>query len=289
MKDIYLDHNIFIETLENQELDKFLKKVKDNKNVRFLYSPAHIEEIYKVVANTNSKNENKMDILLKNISDITDNYELLPTLKDIKIKKESPLECYRRVSDFDTRNRVESDSTRRYKVDKENYKKIIIDSKSNKSISTIEFDKIWDNEVVKQTFNELNKNIKEAINGFNNSIEVILAKMIGVDRSLSHDFCFKKGNYELLKNSYNDLEYTIEILFRILNYCGYNADKSERTNISGTHDVTHAIYATKADYLISTDSRFVKKCKAVYYYLGIKTQVIHVKQDEIIKILENIS
>lgn len=288
MQHIYLDHNIFIETLENEELNEFLKKAKNNENIKFLYSPAHIEEVYKVVSDVNSNNSSKMNKLLENISEITNNNEVIPTLKEIIIKIESPLECYRRVNGFDTTKRVKSDSAKRYEQDDNNYKKMLADNKHNKAISTIEFNEIWENQIVKDEIDKLNNNISEEIKKFNTSIEVLTLKVMGVDRSLGQDFCFKKGNYELLKNSFNELEYTMEILFRILNYCGYNADKSEWTSISGTHDVTHGIYATKADYLISTDLRFVKKCKAVYYYLGIKTEVIYVKQTEIIKTLNNI-
>ena len=77
-----------------------------------------------------------------------------------------------------------------------------------------------------------------------------------------------------MKNSFPDLEYCIEILFRILNQNGYNAEKSEKNSASGIHDVSHAIYATKANFLLTEDKRFYKKCQAVYSYLGVPTKVV---------------
>lgn len=58
--------------------------------------------------------------------------------------------------------------------------------------------------------------------------------------------------YDELKKSHKVLESVIEILFRVLNISGYNADKEEATTISVIHDVTHAIYATKANKLFSS-------------------------------------
>lgn len=288
MKNIYLDHNIYIETLDQVDLYKFLIETKKKKGIRFLYSPAHIEEIYKVEANPNSRFRLRMNELIKNISNITDNYELFPTLSGIVIKKENLLECYKRVENFDTRQRVEEDSKVRFNQDKENYKKLLDESKKNKGISTIPFDKIWENNVVKSEIDNLNKNVSAFIKDYNNSYENTLFMLSGLDRSLSKNFSFKRDNFYFLKKSFNDLECIIEILFRVLNFCGYNAEKKEKTSISATHDVTHAIYATNADYLVSSDEKFVQKCKAVYYYLGVKTKVIHAEQDNINKVLNSI-
>lgn len=288
MKNIYLDHNIYIETIEDRDLYKFLIEIKKKNDMRFLYSPAHIEEIYKVEANQNSKYRFRMDELIKNISNITDNNELFPTFNGIVIKNENLSRCHERVKNFDTRERVEEDSKIRFNQDKENYNKLLKKSKKNKGISTIPFDKIWENDIVKSEIDNLNKNISKLIDAYNNSLENIIFMLMGVDRRLSQNFYFKRGNFNVLKKSFNDLEYTIEILFRVLNFCGYNAEKKEKTSISATHDVTHAIYATEADYLVSNDTKFVAKCRAVYYYLGIKTKVIYTRQDNIKDTLNNI-
>ena len=57
------------------------------------------------------------------------------------------------------------------------------------------------------------------------------------------------------------------MLFNLLNYIGYNYEKEQRKAISGTHDISHAIYATEA-----------------YSFLGAKTTVIYCKQQDIIDV-----
>lgn len=102
MKYLYLDHNIYIEALENLALQEILVELK-NKGIQCLYSPAHIEEIYKVVANENSKYRNRMKDLISIIGKITSNMEILPTNTELVVRKENPIECYSRVSGLDTR------------------------------------------------------------------------------------------------------------------------------------------------------------------------------------------
>ena len=42
MKNLYLDHNVYIEALENERLNASLRGLMDKK-IQCLYSPAHIE------------------------------------------------------------------------------------------------------------------------------------------------------------------------------------------------------------------------------------------------------
>lgn len=284
MKYLYLDHNIYIETVNKKELMGILCELKYE--FEYLYSSAHIQEAFRVAMNSSSKNKDNVPMLLKNISKLTNNNELVSSESEIIIKKEDPLECYNRAKKFDIRDRIKSDSYTRYKVDREHYKDMLEEDKKNKGISTIKFDKIWEEDVIKNLLTEFNQSMPINISHFNLSEDVRKAAEMGIDYTLPL-FYISKGMYKDLKNSHKKLEYTIEILFRLLNYCGYNAEKKESTIISSTHDVTHAIYATKADYLISADQRFVNKCQAVYYYLGVDTKVIYLNQDDIINYFKN--
>lgn len=286
MKYLYLDHNIYIAAFENQMLQESLVQLKD-KGIQCLYSPAHIEEIYKVVANEESRYKNKMEELMHIISVITSNMEVLPSNTELILEKEHPKVCYNRVRSMDTRERVESDSHIRYLIDTNNYKDLLKKDKHNSSLSNVEPEKIWETPIVSEYISELNKDIDFIIEKYNSSWDVQILSLLNIDRRLPHGFCFKQGNFSELKKSHTQLEYTIETLFRVLNYSGYYAEKSERTSISGTHDVTHAIYATKSDALLSTDLRFAKKCQAVYKFLGVGTFVMACKQNEIVDIINN--
>lgn len=281
---LYLDHNIYIEALENEELYRGLLELRD-KGIQCLYSPAHIEEIYKVDADEKSKNRDKMGVLMNLISQITSNNEVFPTEAGLVITNEHPIECYDRVARSDTRTIVKNDSYIRFIVDNDNYKNLLKADKHNSSISNIEPKKIWDNPVVKYYVDCFNKNIDKIIEKNNKSFEVQVLKLCGVDKELPATFGLKRDNFPELEISHKQLEYTIEILFRILNHSGYYAEKSERTSVSGTHDVSHAIYATKANSFITMDERFSKKCKAVYSFLGIRTDVVYCKQGDILNVI----
>lgn len=278
MRYLYLDHNVYIEALKNEELKKALLELK-NKKIQCVYSPAHIEEIYKVSANKNSPYKEKMGKLIKLISEITSNIEVFPTITSLVLHKEDPNACYDRVKNFDTRSIVENDSCERYMIDKDNYEKL-----SNKNeILKIEPEEIWKYPAIDQCITDFNKN-RDRIIAKHNTENSILC-LLGIDKSLPSNFCLEQGNFLKLKKSHTQLEYTIEILFRILNFSGYHSEKDKHTSISGTHDVSHAIYATKANILISADYKFTQKCKAVYKFLGVQTFIIYCKPDDIINVI----
>ena len=286
MSTLYFDHNIYIYSLSNEELCSKLKGLNKEKYI-CIYSPAHIEEIFKASSKNESYEPRKN--LLSIISTVTSNKVALPQSppnKAIEIKTESPYICYRRVAQFDTTNRVESDSVAKLKVDQMHYKPLMEEDKHYRNISNISPLVIFDQDLVKSKIDELNRNIKNEICKYN--FENIIFSLIGVHKNLPDDFRFEKNRYDLMINDHTQLEYTIEVLFRILNYCGYNAEKKEKTAISGTHDVSHAIYATAADYLFTSDRHFAFKCEAVYNYLGIKTKIIYCNVPDIIRKIEDI-
>lgn len=283
MKNIYLDHNIMIESLINKKLFECLSK--KNENIRFLYSPAHMEEVFKVYRNENSPYAKDMPELLKIIESLTNSYELLPNTSSggIIIKKESVKQCYERVSKNDTNNRVENDSKVRFDVDKKIAKIIQMIDKDAKNISNLAPDEIWNNQHVKAILEEFNNIISGDIKQYNK-----LPFTIFFNKKLSDDLKLKRGIYSQLKVNFSDLEYVIEKMFRILNMVGYKKDKTLKTSISATHDVTHAIYATACNKLISTDKRFVHRCKAVYYFLGVNTEVILCNENNIFNEVQTI-
>lgn len=281
MNYIYFDHNSYIKCLEDENTYHMLQSINDNNN-QCIYSPAHIEEIYKTVA-TNSKYASCKDKMLEIISNVTCDMEALPVIDPsmaIVIKKEKPIDCYKRVKGTDTTERVKLDSITRFMTDKANYKPLMSNKKYT-NISNADSKEIWKWPQISDSLNNLNSHINDFILLYNNYN--IMLKLCGLNRDLPDSFCFAPGRYKSLKHCFNELEPTIEILFRILNHWGYNSEKSEDKSISGTHDVTHAIYATVAKFFITTDERFYKKCRAVYDYLGVDTQIILTKEDQIMK------
>ena len=143
------------------------------------------------------------------------------------------------------------------------------------NISNKDENDIWDVKEVKQEIYNYTQILPYIIYEQNNGYEnQILKNKYNIVLGISNDLKLEKGSYNKLKNKYADLEIIIEILFNILTSCGYNRDKGIRKVTSGIHDVSHAIYGTYCDELITNDQKFYKRCKAVYNYLGIKTKVL---------------
>lgn len=280
----YFDHNIYIYSIKDKSIAKEVECLK-KKSVQIFYSPAHVEEVYKAFVAVGEDYSDKKNEILCLISEFTNNMEYLPSGTGIIIKKESPFECYKRVAGIDTTRRVEFDGKEKYKVDKLYYKQLCDKDKIYQNMSNIEFDKIWACEDVLNAIIQFNNNMQEIVRKYNNSNDNIILKKIGVDKSIPEDLELYQGMYSEIKGSHKVLEFVVEILFRILNMNGYNADKELSTTISGIHDVSHSIYATQANKLFTVDKRFANKCKAIYYFLGVDTEVICCHKEDISKIL----
>ncbi len=288
---IYLDQNVYIAILD-KELDKDrLMAYKKENDYEFVYGPAHIEEVYRVAADVNSPFNDKMPELLNVIKDITDSHEVLPTLEGVVVRVEPPESCYRRVKAIDTTERVEKDSLLKFCIDTENYKKMLDEDKHNQSISALQPKNVWDNKTIEKLIDDMNNNSVNIVNRYNNSLECNMLRLVGLDRHLDEGFNFERKQYhQRLKSHFDELEYTVEILMRVLNFCGYYAEKNERTAISSTHDITHCIYGTECDYLITKDKRFAKKCEAIYEFIGADTIVKYCKTaEDVMEALNNIS
>lgn len=68
-------------------------------------------------------------------------------------------------------------------------------------------------------------------------------------------------------------------LYNLLNSLGYWPDSKitkERRFKAALNDNNHAMWASFCSVLISADENFVKKAKAVYEYLNIKTEVVYI-------------
>ena len=68
-------------------------------------------------------------------------------------------------------------------------------------------------------------------------------------------------------------------LFNLLDFACYHKDKKgDHVNIARMYDAFHAYYASICDIFVSRDKRMRHKTMVVYHYLGVKTQVIDLKE-----------
>jgi len=82
-----------------------------------------------------------------------------------------------------------------------------------------------------------------------------------------------------LMNSHYQKEFIIDQILSCMERAGFNQEgKNHEASITGRmHDVSHAIYATQAKYLVTNDERFYRKTTATYKRLNLATRVIKVE------------
>ncbi|MGC3818626.1 hypothetical protein [Acinetobacter sp. G11] len=240
--DIYLDHNVMCDYFSRKE-ENIINKVKIlKKKVEFSYSPAHIEEIANI-KKSNLSSEEIMDLITHNIDgiiEITDYYEYLPGEK-IFSKLEDPWLClYRVLKDYDkTTTYAEFLHQKLFQERFEVREKYIIEN-----IGNINPHDLFEN-----------TNVKNALLAFckNDTDEIIKLK--------DHNNLHKK------------LLYSIDNLICFLELIGFYSDRLNQYR-SNLHDISHLIYASKADYFVSGDKKTRYKATAIYSFLNIQTNVI---------------
>jgi len=248
--DVYLDHNVMCDYFSRKE-ENIINKVKLLKEkVAFPYSPAHLEEVANI-KKSNLPSEEIMNLVTQNINgiiDITGYYEYLPNEKIIS-KLEDPMLCfYRVIKDYDKTTTYaeflhEKLFQERFGV-KDDY--IIANIGNLNPYDLFE-----------------NVNVKRALLVFckNDSSEIVKLK--------EHNYLCEK------------LTYSIDNLVCFLELIGFYSDRLNQYR-SNLHDISHLIYASKADYFVSGDKKTRCKAKAVYSFLNIETKVID--KDEFINL-----
>jgi len=252
-KEIYLDMNIIIDYMnyykdyKNIELVKKINFIgKNNQNIRFPYSPAHIEEIA-VINRKSTKSKKYINQNFRIICKLTLNYEYYPPYfdKNIDFKFENPRICYQRVmKDYDATMYAEN----------------------------LEYGKVekWKSIQLSITLENLNKispkdiflNI-EILNSLKKILEIPLRDNI--------------PTYEDIYTKFYLLEGIFELIFDFLDYIGYKNDKQvykREKHRSRMHDITHAIYATKASIIVTNDNNFRDKLLSIYTLLKVPTVIL---------------
>ncbi|EPS0984746.1 hypothetical protein ACVBOS_004295 [Vibrio vulnificus] len=251
-KKIYLDQNVLSEYLagESSELVNAILELK--KKNSFLYSPAHMEELA-VPFMAASNREIKQRVLeeIDSISELTGNREVFPgSDRPMHITIEHPSLCFKRVIDFYHLNshleQQESEQLEWYKSTDPTGK--TAQKMSNESSSIL-----------------LQEEHSLALNGrFHlDFLAAMSARQVGL-----RDF-----NYPEILKSHTAFERCIEITFCYLESIRYRPEAVKKSR-SRMHDVSHAIYGSIADILVTDDDRFSKKVQAVYEYWGIQTEIL---------------
>jgi hypothetical protein len=232
--DVYLDLNLMVDIMNSRdpELENIVCQLL-TEGFTFAYSPAHIEEIaniYRSAADDRSVGKyiyKHIDFIRK----LTRGKVYLPD-KDIhaptRILTEDPAICLQRVIDL-------YELTYFAEENEDFLRNCIPES------------------VLKSTLADVLTNPKFC--------EILQARI------------WNRGYFEeglakgpSLRQNHSKLTAAIDILVRSLHEAGFGLEKKNKTR-SVIHDVSHTIYATRADYFISNDQKLISKVKIIYKYL----------------------
>lgn len=282
---IYFDYNIYLRAIESDAVKKRLYLLK-KEEIQIFCSPAHMEEVYKGGKDGAELERRMRKSRIDLIQYITNGKILLPSDVGIIEKVENLYDTYNRVKKYDTKKYIEKSAEKRLINSKKHYEFLVEQDKCIVNIKEKTFKEVWNEKCVQEELKKINENIENIIKEYNRKIDVTNVLFKTNKRKIGKEFCFYTNMYQKIRFNHTELEYSIEILFGILNNCGYWREKKKQTSISGTHDISHSIYATKVDYLVTTDINFCNKCKAVYAYLGVTTRVVLLHQEELINEIE---
>lgn len=230
--------------MKNKEVKQKIDSL--NNQYEYVYSPAYLEEVANI-----RDNEEQIKTHIQKMRELFYDREYLPT-KDRGIIKtrENPWDCFERVNSWMALTKM----AEKLNLGFFSHQPLFDTIRENAGIQTIEI-----NNIEPEVFFQ-NDKIRSILEPFPEYSDFYLND----DRS---------SLWNSINGNFTFIQRNVSKLFDLLEAIGYYPEK-EKTYTSRMHDVTHAIYATQADYFVTCDTKFYKKCKAVYSFLGVPTSVI---------------
>lgn len=261
-KMIYLDYNLFESYLQDDVpgLREAVDAIKDKHILP--YSPAHLEDLASsLMWKEHSEAEIKRlmarsEDRLENIIKISKRVEVFPAPnhQPTQVVREHPAECLLRVlKHFDRNEFLDVRESNLLKGLKESD----AEGKLASQMSNLPVDFL--------SSPEYDAAISER---YAAEPELIQKK---------NDAGLKNLKWPEISKSHEVLEHVFDVLMNYLEQIRFRPEKVKNSR-SRIHDVTHSIYATKADYFITGDDRLYHKARAVYDYLGVPTKVLSTKE-----------
>ncbi|MES2573804.1 MAG: hypothetical protein V4572_02575 [Bacteroidota bacterium] len=229
----YPDFN-FIDEIEKQDLFEELKDM----GVYFIYSPIHLEEVYRM-------NKSFQDKRIQTISKITSGNYVLPMGNKLELHKLHPKHSYERVKD-------------------------------NPGISmALEESRIVNSKDRDIFFAEIKNRLLRQINNIQDIFDYI-PKTEFQELLTFSGYRFTVEDFKKTNKSYHEILHMIYTLCSIMDNLSYNRDNKENTIRSSVYDIEHLIYATKSDYFVTGDKKLWNRAKEIYSYLELDIEVIFI-------------
>ncbi|ELC8464944.1 hypothetical protein [Clostridium perfringens] len=239
---IYIDNNIYISMKKSINLEDL------NDDIQFVYSPAHLEELANSIRNNNFEYNEYIDKDLKFLSDLTNNFEFLPSENDgIVLCKELPKYPLKRVIKY--------------------YEGTILSEKLEKEF-------LEKRELIRKelALKLTTKDIKGVLKSQEGKKLLEKKEWYKEYESIGDKTIF----WEKYKNDYNFLFNSINGIVEILEILD-NSPESSRKYRSHLHDTSHIIYATQSDIFVTNDRRLSDKMTEIVDFLGLQTKILDYK------------
>lgn len=228
----YLDQNIFTRLLEGD-----ICKEAFPEKVQIVYSPAHIEEIYKSDEEYHKKE-------LKRISYFTNNIALLYLDDSPTWMQEEPKYSYIRIRQTEKATQLAEE----YKVLEQVDGDIFLPQ-----YNTDKYRQIFNGQQPEKFLYKFKKEVNDAL------------RCIGVNYTVE-----ELEESEEVKN-YSDINGKIHTLYKAMDLLGFKKDKikngKDRKVRSSRHDIEHLLYASNANYFFTADDNMYYRAVNIFKIL----------------------
>lgn len=236
----YFDFNIY-QHIEDRKLNESVKK----KDITIVYSPAHLEEVYRM------KNKHYEQLRIRTLSEITGDRVVLRKTKELKVYIEKPIHSFNRV----LQNIPLSEAIENKRLTKNKDRIIFFKDIQDEKFKYITDDKDVFKIIAEKDFNTL----------------------------LNFSGCIlSTDDFQKDKKSYDEILHMIYSLYDVLDNVSFlneKVKKDGRAVKSSVYDIEHLIYATHCDYLVTADEKMARRAKQIYNFLKIHTQVIFICEE----------
>jgi predicted nucleic acid-binding protein len=246
-KIIYIDQNILSLYRNGGDFSLSIHNLK-KQGVQFVYSPSHLEEIYKI---EDKKDQNDF---LNSIRNLTDNLLFIRSTKGYILVKEDPNFSLERIKNY---------------------------TGTTEALEELKVVSSKDRELFLEKYNT--EDHKKKV-GQNNTLLARLSKEDFAELMHYSSSLFTKISEFKNINSKEMLIHAVHSLSVAFDLISYKTDKKERTIKSNIHDIEHLIYASHADYFVTRDKKLRNRAKQIFEVLGKNVIVLSKEELESLQI-----
>lgn len=239
---IYLDQNVISNAAKQEGLLNDMLRLKEERKVQYVYSPAHLEEVHKI------PDKEFGDRHLEVFTLLTDNATLHPGAGDqIELSAEEPIYALRRVE----ATLPATEAVENIKILKNTDRKLHFARYETKEHR----DEIANN---KRVFESLP----------DDEFRHLMA--LAASSGDKNDFKGRSTHSGILRAIYS--------LHNSLDLLSYKRERKEQQVRSSAHDVEHLIYASRCRFFVTEDGRLADRAKQIYAFMEFDVEVLTTEQ-----------